>query len=92
MLYENKKNMKGERIFLHQNDTSTSKEYFVALKLVKVGIGIQYINSFTFRQVVYSPEDPANPCTNYPNDRFRSYDDCDEDFIRRSLPHGLGND
>ena len=47
MLYENKKNIKGERIFLHQNDTSTSKEYFVALKLVKVDIGIQYVNSFT---------------------------------------------
>ena len=51
-----------------------------------------YVNSFTFRQVVYSPEDPANPCTNYPNERFRSYEDCDEDFIRRSLPHGLGID
>ena len=34
MLYENKKNMKGERILLHKNDTSTSKEYFVALKFV----------------------------------------------------------
>ena len=49
-------------------------------------------HSHLFRQVVYSPEDPANPCTNYPNERFRSYDDCDEDFIRRSLPHGLGID
>ena len=34
MLYENKKNMKGERILLHQNETSIAKEYFVALKLV----------------------------------------------------------
>ena len=36
MLYENKKNIKGERIILNKNETSTSKEYFVALKLVSV--------------------------------------------------------
>ena len=89
MLYENKKNIMGDRILLHQNDTFTVKEYFVALKLVS-GALLCTNQHFKFRQVVYSPEDPANPCTNYPNERFRSYDDCDEDFIRRSLPNGLG--
>ena len=42
------------------------------------------------RQVVYSPEDPAHPCVEYPTQRFRSYAECDEDFVRRSLPSGLG--
>ena len=45
MLYDNKKNIKGERMFLHRNETSTQKEYFVALKLVSRLIGIKFSTS-----------------------------------------------
>ena len=40
-------------------------------------------------QEEYSPEDPANPCVNYPTEEYQSYADCDDHFVRRSLPPGL---
>ena len=40
-------------------------------------------------QEEYSPEDPANPCVNYPTEEYESYADCDDDFVRRSLPPGF---
>ena len=33
--------------------------------------------------------DPANPCVNYPTEEYQSYADCDDNFVRRSLPPGL---
>ena len=42
-----------------------------------------------FSQEEYSPEDPANPCLNYPTEQYESFADCDEQFVRRSLPPGL---
>ena len=42
-----------------------------------------------FSQEEYSPEDPANPCANYPTEKYSSYADCDDDFVRKSLPPGL---
>ena len=42
-----------------------------------------------YSQEEYSPEDPANPCTNYPTKEYSSYADCDDEFVRRSLPPGL---
>ena len=42
-----------------------------------------------FSQEEYSPEDPANPCVHYPTQQYTSYADCDEQFVRRSLPPGL---
>ena len=40
-------------------------------------------------QEEYSPEDPANPCTNYPTGKYSSYADCDDDFVRRYLTPGF---
>ena len=42
-----------------------------------------------FSQEEYSPEDPANPCANYPTEKYSSYADCDDDFIRRYLTPGF---
>ena len=42
-----------------------------------------------FSQEEYSPEDPANPCADYPTEEYESYADCDDHFVRRSLPPGL---
>ena len=42
-----------------------------------------------YSQEEYSPDDPANPCTNYPTEEYSSYADCDDEFVRRSLPPGL---
>ena len=42
-----------------------------------------------FSQEEYSPEDPANPCVNYPTEEYESYADCDDHFVRKSLPPGL---
>ena len=40
-------------------------------------------------QEEYDPEDPANPCTNYPTEEFPSYAACGEEFVKRSLPPDL---
>ena len=40
-------------------------------------------------QEEYSPEDPANPCVNYPTEEYESYADCDDQFVRKFLPPGL---
>ena len=40
-------------------------------------------------QEEYAPEDPANPCVNYPTEEFESYADCDDHFVRSFLPPGL---
>ena len=42
-----------------------------------------------FSQEEYSPDDPSNPCANYPTEEFDSYADCDDNFVRRTLPPGL---
>ena len=42
-----------------------------------------------FSQEEYSPEDPANPCADYPTEEYESYADCDDHFVRKSLPEGL---
>ena len=44
---------------------------------------------FLISQEEYSPEDPANPCVNYPTEEYESYADCDDHFVRKSLPPGL---
>ena len=48
-----------------------------------------YIYSFFLSQEEYSPEDPANPCVNYPTEEYQSYADCDDHFVRSFLPPGL---
>ena len=44
---------------------------------------------FLISQEEYSPEDPANPCVNYPTEEYESYADCDDHFVRSFLPPGL---
>ena len=57
---------------------------------MSLSFGIFCINRlFIISQEEYSPEDPANPCVNYPTEQYESYADCDEQFVRRSLPPGL---
>ena len=45
--------------------------------------------TFPFSQEEYSPSDPAHPCVNYPTEEYHSYGECDDQFVRRSLPPGL---
>ena len=40
-------------------------------------------------QEEYDPEDPANPCVNYPTEEYQSYAECDDHYVRRYLPPGL---
>ena len=43
----------------------------------------------TFSQEEFDPADPTNPCVNYPTEKYRSYADCDDQFVRRSFPPDL---
>ena len=57
---------------------------------MSLGFGLFGINiAFVFSQEEYSPEDPANPCAHYPTEEYESYADCDDHFVRKSLPPGL---
>ena len=38
-----------------------------------------------FHQKIFVEDDPTNLCKTYPNDMFKSYEDCDADFINRVL-------
>ena len=44
---------------------------------------------FIISQEEYSPEDPANPCVNYPTEEYESYADCDDQFVKQTLPPDL---
>ena len=44
---------------------------------------------FSFRQHIYSPEDQSLNCANYPTTSFESYAECDEQFVRNTLPEDL---
>ena len=48
---------------------------------------IDYFVSVSQEQ--YDSDDPANPCTNYPTEEYSNYADCDDQFVRRSLPPDL---
>ena len=50
---------------------------------------VSLIRVFIISQEEYSPEDPANPCVNYPTEEYESYADCDDHFVRSFLPPGL---
>ena len=49
----------------------------------------EYHLKMIFSQEEFSPEDPANPCVNYPTEEYESFADCDDHFVRRSLMPGL---
>ena len=34
-------------------------------------------------------EDPTKNCTNYPNEKFESYNACDDNFLNKALPPSL---
>ena len=46
--------------------------------------GLKY---FSFSQEESDPGDPSNPCVNYPTELYRSYADCDDQFVRSRVEH-----
>ena len=77
--------MKGAKI---EAQTEGLKEYYIIFR-DKVWIsdlsepvwmtGLKY---FSFSQEESDPGDPSNPCVNYPTELYRSYADCDDQFVR----------
>ena len=69
-----------------KNEYSIAKEYFITFRQFEN----DFLNSkINFSQEEFSSEDPANPCANYPTEKYSSYAECDDAFVRRYLPHGL---
>ena len=56
---------------------------------MNLGFECSVLLTFNFSQEEYSPEDPANPCADYPTEEYESYADCDDHFVRSFLPPGL---
>ena len=65
------------------------KEYYITFRWVSVSEYFANKEFFFISQEEYSPEDPANPCVNYPTEEYESYADCDDQFVRSFLPPGL---
>ena len=42
-----------------------------------------------FDQIIYSERDKKKKCQNYPNTKYKSYDDCDRSYIRHKLESEL---
>ena len=54
-----------------------------------VKLQLVFLIFLPLRQKEGSPKDKKNPCVDYPTENHSSYADCDDDFVRRSLPPGL---
>ena len=52
---------------------------------MKIWRNVRKYYAVKFHQKISVENDPTNHCRIYPNDRFKTYDDCDADFIRRIL-------
>ena len=42
-------------------------------------------NLFKISQTIYSTRDANNPCVIYPTNQYKSYDDCDQDYVLDTL-------
>ena len=76
-----------------QGQESEIKEYIIALRQafnIANNIVIILQIFFVIRQKHNSPADQTSNCVNYPTEEYDSYADCDEDFVRKSLPVGSG--
>ena len=57
----------------------------IVLKQGKRGSGVKRAYSIEFRQNIFIEEDASKNCRNYPNKEFKSYSECDYDFVRTYL-------
>ena len=55
-----------------------------AIVLKEENVSRTYMVEITQRQFV--EEDPFNECRDYPNPEYASYDECDNQFMRETLP------
>ena len=82
----------GSTIELQGQSESVINEYIIALRQafnIENNIDRSFKIFFVVRQQHNSPADQTSNCVNYPTEEYDSYADCDEDFVRRSLPVGL---
>ena len=84
--YRNEFDSEGIKALLRKNDDYNF--YFITFRS-RVVIIFKSLFNIISSQEQYDPDDPANPCTNYPTEEFSSYADCDDHFVKRSLPPGL---
>ena len=89
MLYYNMNSFKGSKIQFKKDENNTMKEYYITFRWVLFLEYLALYRVFIFSQEEYSPEDPANPCADYPTEEYESYADCDDHFVRSFLPPGL---
>ena len=50
--------------------------------------GLQRIFSIDIHQEIFDENDQTKKCKNYPNENFKSFQECDEAFIRKQLDVG----
>ena len=41
------------------------------------------------RKIIFKEDDPEKSCANYPIKNYKSYSECDDDFVSKSIPTGL---
>ena len=87
-LMRNREKHTGERIFVNKQDKVNVLEHSLSFRSSPLSY-LWSSYSTVSRQFKHSPIDITSNCVNYPTEQFESYKDCDEDFMRRTLPDGL---
>ena len=57
--------------------------------LRNVGSPIVYTAVIQIRKHIFDEKDTSKKCINYPNEKYRSYSECDDTFIKNIIPAGL---
>ena len=42
-------------------------------------------------QTLYTEKDKSTPCVNYPTESFKSYGECDQNFVQQKVSDTLGS-
>ena len=89
----------GVSLYLEDKLTQSNKRSLKSNMLSYVGPGL-LVNDLkngafrkmmiSFQQLINSEEDSSVNCTNYPNKKFISYEDCDRDYVYNTMKEKYG--
>ena len=76
-----------ERNMASLRNIDSKKETFTGqpLEFKNMSQNIQHDILLTISQTIYSGLDPEAVCVNYPNEKFRSFGDCDIHYMQKAL-------
>ena len=81
--------LSGTNIVINPKDDPASRVFLLTFKyLFDYKTCILRVFTSSCRQLRVSEEDKERNCVNYPTATFKSFAECDIDFVKRTLPEG----